>query len=211
MLGILGSIFSGGITGVLGSLFSNVLNFFNQRQKNKHEFALKELDLKARKEDRAFMITEAEMNLKVTVAEVEGAIQTEEARAFTKSQEGYHQTLLFKASFMTKLMNVKGYLKYVTIPIAGFVAMLFGIVDLLKHLMRPGITIVLILMMVWIFKMVHPMVQTIGGMTITEALKIYMFIIEATIYLTVTCVSWWFSDRRIAKFMMRLDDGNRKD
>ena len=31
------------------------------------------------------------------------------------------------------------------------------------------------------------------------------------IYLTVSSVTWWFGDRRTAKFLMRLNDGNKKD
>jgi hypothetical protein len=30
------------------------------------------------------------------------------------------------------------------------------------------------------------------------------------IYLTVSCVTWWFGDRRVAKFLMRLRGGNLK-
>jgi len=206
MLAVLGSIFGGGITGVLGSLLTNVLNYFSQSQKNKHDLALKRIDIELADKQKEYMIEEARLGMQTIATKTQGAIDLEEAKAFTESQKGYMQGNLFQESFMDKMLKVKGWTKYITIPIAGLVAFLFGIVDFLKHLMRPGITIVLMGMIIWLYKMVYPVITTTGAFDIIDsgkALVIFNLLVEATIYLTVTCVSWWFSDRQITRAMIK--------
>lgn len=43
---LIASLLTGGATGLLGSLFSGVLSFFNQRQKNAHDLLLMDADRK---------------------------------------------------------------------------------------------------------------------------------------------------------------------
>lgn len=214
MISTIASLFGGPIggviTGILGSLFTNIFNYFKQKQAHKQKMELKELEMKSRRLDHTLAIAEAEANMKITQAEIEGRIQTEEAKAFLESQRNA-MTSLFKVSFMGKLMGVEGWLRYITIPLAGLISLMFGTVDFIKHLMRPGITIFLIIVFSYVLR------QALGILSendyqwnITEAVKIVTLTVDATVYLTVTCISWWFSDRRIAKFLMRLNDGNMK-
>ena len=47
-------------------------------------------------------------------------------------------------------------------------------------------------------------------MSIAQATALFSQVIDIILYLTVSCVTWWFGDRRVAKFLMRLNDGNYK-
>lgn len=201
------------ITGTFGSLVTNIFNYFKQKQAHKQSIELKKLEMESRKLDHKLAIVEAEANMKITQAEIEGKIQTEEAKAFLESQRNA-MVSLFKASFLDKLMGVSGWLRYITIPIAGIVAFMFGMVDFVKHLMRPGITIFLIIVFANILKQALGILnETDHQWTVDQAVKIVMLTVDATVYLTVACVSWWFSDRQIARFMAKAlghDDGSVK-
>jgi hypothetical protein len=48
-------------------------------------------------------------------------------------------------------------------------------------------------------------------LTADQAGAIFDQVTSIVIYLTVNCVTWWFGDRRVAKFLMRLKDGNLKN
>jgi|GEM_PF-1821048 len=207
MLSTLLSIFGGGLTGIFGSLISNIFNFFTQKQVNEKEIALKELDLKRIELERDLMMKEAEINLKIKQVGIEGEIDIEEARAFTESQKD-SMTPLFKESFMEKLMDKGGTFNWI---IAGIVAFLFGLVDFLKHIMRPGITIFLMIVFSGlVYKSWQVLEQSGYKWDSVDALKIVLLCVDAVIYLTLTCVGWYFADRRIAKFAYRLMDGNLK-
>jgi len=215
MLSTLATIFGGPVggvvTGIFGSLFSNIFNYFKQKQAHKQKMELKELEIKADRQDHIYAMAEADMNMQIKKSEIEGAINLKEAESFMQSQKNA-MVSLFKASFMTKMMEVEGWPRYFTIPIATIVAFAFGLVDFIKHLMRPGITIFLIIVFGKILTEALGILKVSNHQwTVEQAVKIVMLSVDAAIYLTVTCVSWWFSDRRIAKFMMRLNDGNLKN
>jgi len=207
MFGVIASLFSGGITGILGSIFTNVLNYFNQKQKNKHELALKQLDMQERDKDREFALKEAEMNLKITEVGIEGAIGTEEAKAFTEAQKSL-MTPLFNPTFMDRLIDSK---KWYNMAIAGIIAFSFGIVDIVKHAIRPGITIYVSIVFGFIILKAWNILEVNSYQwKLEDAVKIIMLCVDASIYMISMIYGFWFSDRRIAKFMMRLDDGNIK-
>ena len=65
MLGFLGAGAAGVLSGLIGTALTSITGYFTQRLKNKHDVAMAELDIKSMK-------MEAEMNIKVTKAKVEG-------------------------------------------------------------------------------------------------------------------------------------------
>jgi hypothetical protein len=79
---------------------------------------------------------------------------------------------------------------------------------MLKAAMRPGLTAYLVVLMSWITFISMDVLQKHGHLlTADQAGAIFDQVTSIVIYLTVSCVTWWFGDRRVAKFLMRLKEG----
>ncbi len=198
MLGFLGAGAAGVLSGLVGTALTSIMGFFTQRLKNKHDVAMAELDIKSMK-------MEAEMNIKVTRAKVEGEVELAEIESLKTSYSMLSQDL-FDKSYMQYIMS-KSWLAWLAIPIT----LGFAFVDFLKHLTRPALTIYLIGATTWLTYLCWGVLGgPAGAITIALAAELFEVLVMTVIYMTSTCVGWWFGDRRIAKFVNRLNDGNAK-
>ncbi|MFA5485394.1 MAG: hypothetical protein WC260_04075 [Candidatus Pacearchaeota archaeon] len=192
----------GSLTGLVGNLITSITNYKTQKLKNEHdqklyEFKIKELGAKT---DAAIKITEAKISGEVELADTE---------AFTKSQE-YGNQKIFSDSALDRLFNVEGKMRYISLPVAVFLSILFGFTDFLKGLMRPGLTIYLMCCTTWITWMSWEIMQKYGiSLSSVQAVTIFNDVTSIVVYLTVSCVTWWFGDRRIAKFITKMNDKDR--
>jgi hypothetical protein len=149
-MAFLETIVGAGATGLLGNLVSTVFGFINQKQKNKHEAQMKEIDIKA-------MIEEAKMNIRVTEAKVQGDLEMAEMASFN---ETIKQNAVDKLSstVLDRLLEKKW-----TAPFGVLIAMLFGFVDFLKAVIRPGITLYVTIVMTWIYIKSMAVIEANGG------------------------------------------------
>jgi len=201
MLGL--DILFGAFTGLLGTGITAFTNYKMQKIKNSHDIVLIKAETEAMK-------IEAEANIQIEKARIEGEVELTEASTFLEGiKQGNKQT--FSEKWIDKLFSVEGWVKYISIPVAVLIAFLFGMVDFLKALMRPGLTAYLTGCTTWITIMAWDIMEKYGtAMTSIQAIAIFDQVTSIIIYLTVSSVTWWFGDRRTAKFLMRLDDGNKK-
>jgi len=200
---VITAIFGGGITGLFGTLVTSVLNFFSQRERNKHEKEMARIQID-------MLRAQTDASIKIVQAQVQGAVELQDSVAFTKSQQ-YGNDRIFSSSWIDKMLAVKGWTAWLSYPIAYIIIILFGLVDFLKSLMRPGITLYMMAASTWITYTAWKMIQAANQpVDLTKALSLYETVVIIIIYLTVSCVTWWFGDRRVAKFLMRLNDGNYK-
>jgi hypothetical protein len=82
----------------------------------------------------------------------------------------------------------------------------------LKAAMRPGLAAYLLALTSWITFVSMDVLQKHGHvLTADQAGAIFDQVTSIVIYLTVSCVTWWLGDRRVAKFLMCLKDGNLKN
>jgi len=197
---ILTSILGGGLTGLVGNALTSFTNYKMQKLKNDHDAKMAELDLQT-------IRLEAEMQVKVTQAQTEGQVQLAEMEALKASYAELEKPL-FQRAYMSKLMKSKW-----TVWIGAILSFLFGLVDFLKSAARPVLTYYLMGVSTWITIIAYQtVIQTSGTAPLdtTKALELFDKVTTTIIYLTISCVSWWFADRRTAKFLMRLEDGNIK-
>jgi hypothetical protein len=190
----------GTITGLIGNAVTSYVNYKHQKLKNDHDVAMSKLDQEAIK-------LEAEMNVKIERSKTEGQIMLAEVDALKESYKTLEQSL-FEQSYMQKLWDWP-YTRW----LAALISYLFASVDYMKHMIRPALTIYLIGASTWITVICHRLLQLTMGdsMTVTDTYDLFKVIVMTLIYLTTSTVSWWFSDRRSAKFLMRLQDGNLKN
>jgi len=224
MLGI--DIIVGAVTGLIGSVVTGWTNYKTQKLKNEHDVMMIEAETKA-------MIAETHANIQIIKTEVEGKIDLTDAQTYAIGQKEGNKDM-FNSSYLewlmddketplvTKLMEGGKPSRFLGTLIGGFIAFIkkiigiiiiitFAFIDVLKHFIRPGLTLYFTGIMTWVTWMSWTIMQKSGmDITPTEAITIWgetMFIVK---YLTVSCVTWWFADRRVAKFLMRLQDGNTK-
>jgi len=181
-------------TGLLGSLATNIFNLFTQKQKNKHEIEL----IKARIDEKR-----VENELQIQSVQIQANISREKADAdiYALSQKYGNQTAA-PSELIAKLFDSPW-----TMPFGALITFLLGLVDVVRAAIRPGVTIVLILMVGYMGYQNYEIIQQ--NTTMVTALEIGSYI-DQIIYMTFSVVSWWFGDRRMAKFTNRLDDGNKR-
>jgi hypothetical protein len=197
----------GGLTGIIGTALTSIMNFKTQKLKNEHEIAM----IRAQ---TAAMIEESKAQIEITKTRIEGAIELADADAYIQSIKEGNKSV-FNDKWIDNLFAVQGKMRYIAIPTAVLIAFLFGLIEWLKQFMRPGLTAYLVIMTSWITLVAKDILEKAGigvqhGITGAQAYEIFIQVIGIIIYLTVSCVTWWFGDRRVAKFLMRLDDGNSK-
>lgn len=189
----------GGVTGLVGNVISSIMTFKTQKLKNEHDQIMLRLETAA-------MRAEAEANIKVTTAQVEGAVELADSQAYMQSIiQGNKQ--MFDGKWIDKLFSVEGRMRYLAIPFGCLVAIMFGFVDWLRGFMRPALTMYLTGLTTVITWMAWDMLNKAGvaNMTTEQAQHIFDQVITIVIYLTVSCVTWWFGDRRISKFLTSLN------
>ncbi len=202
MIGL--DIILGGITGLLGNFITGWMNHRTTKLNNEHEQKMVALETAAMKE-------ESKMQIAITKAEIEGAVELADSAAYMESIKAGNKAM-FSEKWIDKLFNVEGKVgRFFAIPVAVLLAMAFGFVDWLRGFMRPAITLYLTGMTTVITYMAWQLIQTNGGiMEMTEAIQIYNKTTSIVIYLTVSCVTWWFGDRRMAKFLTKMNEQKGK-
>jgi len=207
---ILTTILSG-FTGIIGGAITAVVNFKMQKLKNELEITRGNFELDKMEKQKDIMIAETEANIKIKEVQVEGELELFDSNIYKEGVVEGNKNL-FGNEFIKVLFSVEGrFLKPIAIVVGVAVSFLFSMVDFLKGLMRPIITIYMIGASTWITTMAWEIMSK-NNITITssEAIDLFNRVITMILFLTVSCVTWWFFDRRTAKFLMRLDDGNLK-
>jgi len=197
-------IILGGVTGLLGNLVTGWMNHRTTKLSNEHEQKMVALETAAMKE-------EAKMQIAVTKAEIEGAVELADSAAYMESIKAGNKAM-FSEKWIDKLFSVEGKVgKFFAIPAGIMLAMSFGFVDWLRGFMRPGITLYLTGMTTVITYMAWQLMQVHGiQIPIDEAIKLYSQTTSIVVYLTVSCVTWWFGDRRMAKFLTKMNEQKGK-
>ena len=196
----------GGLTGLVGNIVTGVMNYKTMKLKIEHEAVMVKLETEAMKE-------EAKMQIAITKAEIEGAVELADTQAFMQSLKAGNKAM-FSEKWIDKLFSVEGkFGRFFAIPVAVLLAMGFGFVDWLRGFMRPAMTMYLIGMTTVITWMAWNIMKRFGMDTITPAQAIVIFgqVTDIVIYLTVSCVTWWFGDRRMAKFLTTLLDKDKAE
>lgn len=192
MIGL--DILLGGVTGLVGNIITGVMKYKNQKLQFQHEARMVALETAAMRE-------EAKMKIAITKAEIEGAVELADAHAYTQTLKAADKQL-FSDQWIERLFKVQGkFGSFFAIPVATLLATGFAFVDWLRGIMRPALTIYLTVMSSVITYMAWTIMQQHGieHLTADAALGIYNQTTSIVIYLTVSCVTWWFGDRTMSK------------
>ncbi len=200
-------ILTGGVSGLIGSVVTSYANYKTQKLANEHKTAMAKIDLQKLDKEREFMLAEAEANMRITEVQTEAQMDIADSQAYSESIKQAQKEAI-SDKLHEKLLEGNAWSRAVGI----FIAFIFGLVDFLKRIVRPGLTIYLVGLTTWITVIAVVVMEKQGSaISAAKAVDIFDDVTTIVIYLTVTCVTWWFGDRRMAKFLTRLNDGNIKN
>lgn len=163
------AILSGGATGLLGAGLQVVGNYFTDRQKNKHELALRKVEMDSMK-------MEAELALGKAQQEAQAAMAVAEQQSFDKS------LLADKATYVPESADPR-------------IAWVLVWIDFLRGLIRPAITVWMAYLLV---KLQNDLQKHTGGLQslpVTAIEDLYNNVILTTLYIITTVILWWFGTR----------------
>jgi hypothetical protein len=161
MLDLVMSVLTGGATGLIGTVISGGMKFFENKQKHGHELAIMEMEIKQ-------MGVEAQIAKDVAELEMEGKDRTAAWAALEAS---------YKESTSRMSTGDSGWLVAV---------------DVVRGLMRPVITLGLLIMIGAIYFTVA--VDLVGP----DGTPMRVFIINIVLYVGTTAVLWWFGTRNLS-------------
>jgi len=203
MIGL--DVLFGGLTGLIGNVITGITNYKTKKLEAIHEEKMVELE-------SAAMKLEAEMNIAINKAEIEGEVELADTAAYMESLKS-GQTSLFGKEWIDKLFRVEGKFlgplaKFVGIGVAGA----FGFIDWLRGFMRPALTAYLVGMATVITFMAWKIIQEYGmqAMSADQAVQIFREVTSVIVYLAVSCVTWWFGDRTMSKYIMKKFNSKNK-
>jgi hypothetical protein len=175
ILDIIGSVLTGGATGLIGVAVQRVADYAN-----------KKLDLQRAAQDHAFELDKRRIDLEITgrewagrekvaVTETEGAKDVAESAAFAASlaAEAKH--------FSTSVKPTKGQ------------AWVLVLLDAARGLVRPGLTIYLCAITTLVYLQAKSVLS--ASLSQEQAYAVTDLIVRTILYLTTVCVLWWFGTR----------------
>ncbi len=171
---ILASLLTGGATGLLGSLLSGIFGYFEEKRCAAHEIEMRKLDLEEMDKEWQYR---------------ERAADREQRSKLDTSADS-----LMSASYAADSATYTGGRE---LPVWGVAALLF--VDLIRGLVRPSLTILLMYMVYSTRLEVRETLAAVGtgGLSAAEAIGIYQEVISTIMYCSTTALLWWFGSRQI--------------
>lgn len=174
--GLIGSIFSGGATGLIGVAIQRFADFKNKQLDMALERQRGEIEIEKRHADLAIMAKEYEG--KVQVAQVEGATAKDVA-----DTQAFAQSLFKEPERYSNSNNVSPRQQWVLV-----------LLDALRGAVRPLLTLYLCALTTYIWYQVKTKLET-EDLDAAAALEVWKYVVQNILYLTTTVVLWWFGTR----------------
>jgi hypothetical protein len=180
MLGLIGtfftSIISGGLTGIFGVGVQRYADYKN-----------KELDLAASRDKMAHEVTLRKVDAEIMAQE--WAARTKVAEVEAAGKEAVADSQAFAASFHMEPVRYSGDVK--PTPGQGW---LLVILDFVRGMIRPSLTVYLCVLTTLVYFQARD-IQVRAGVSSEEAYQVVQQVVGTVLYLTTTCVLWYFGTR----------------
>lgn len=170
---IFSSVFAGGATGIIGLIAQRIADHKN-----------KQLDLQSQKMRQEYDILRRETDSKTSVKEIEG--KTQIAQIESQTEQDKADATVLTASYALEPTRYSSQ----TAPQSKILIIL----DVFRGCVRPFLTIYLCAVTTAIYLQAYGILQK-NSLTSEQALELNKKIIDTILYLTTTCVLWWFGTR----------------
>jgi hypothetical protein len=183
ILSFFGSAAFGGLTGLFGVIAGKVGDYFTLKQKNAFDLAMRDKDM---------AIAQIEATKEVTIALDTNNANREiaESKMIESTQSASYEA--DKAEYLTHDI-----IEHAPTWASGIISVGLGIVDFVRGMTRPGLTLYLCILTTLMYYQMESIVtaSSTPAFTSADAVKIIVLIVDAVIYLTTVCVTWWFGSR----------------
>ena len=163
MLGSLASLLSGGVTGLIGSVVTNVADYFDDKRKNNHELAMRELDIQE-------MDKEYEHRKDVQAIETQGETQT---ASYKHDSRAYSKGLKIESIWLKIPLVLNDFIRGCVRPLLTLF-LVYLVWDTRQEI-----------------EMVIDQAG-LQNLDPEQALTMYSMTIEMILFLASTAVGWWF-------------------
>lgn len=190
MLDAILGVATSGTSGIIGGLFGGALSWAKGWQDNRHEVKLIELQLQEKARDRehdlAVMDREAESAASLAQIRSEGEQSLAEMNAMSDAIKA-------EMAGATWSKDTIGTLSGVWASLAGF---LLTLVDVVRGLIRPLLTLYLVGLVTAIFLRVW---SQSTGFDAEQNFTLIIRIVDMVLFLTCTAVGFWFGSRGLSR------------
>jgi len=162
----LGSLLSGGVTGILGSAITNITDYFEQRRKNQHEIELRNLDIEE-------MQQEYEARQKIAKQEQEAKVQSQ---SYEHDSRSYSQGIKVQSVWLRAMLVFVDFVRGMVRP--ALTVFLIWLVWNTRQEVQMVID-----------------QAGMDALSPEQAIGIYSSIVEMIMFLASTAVTWWFGTR----------------
>lgn len=173
---ILGSVLSGGATGLLGAGLQRFFDWLNVKANLQRDQMRYDHELAMRDKDAAIAVQEWAQRTKIAQTEGEAAKDVAATSAFST-------TLLREPERYSNAGTLTTWQNWVMV-----------ILDFIRGVIRPGLTLYLCFLTSYIWLEVHNKLA-LEDLDTAQALQIWLLVVETILYLTTTVVLWWFGTR----------------
>lgn len=187
LLGILGSAAGGSLIGMVGTAIKGFQEYKDRQAQRQHDLEIRRLDQEDMRleADLAIKQTEAEFAGKANLANIEGAIALDVAAAELQEKSYDNDKSTYSKQVMGKLSGFIG----------NLMRGLLVFVDVTRGLMRPGITVYLMVIESIICYQLYQLLLEFDVLPAEEAMKLFIVVVNSVVFLTATAVTWWFGSR----------------
>ncbi|WP_319778429.1 hypothetical protein [Maridesulfovibrio sp.] len=170
------NIVTGGATGLLGSIFTGIFSYFEEKRKNAHEIEMRKLDMEE---------MDKEWEYRQRAADREADIRLQESADDLQKISYANDTATYSAGH--------------DLPKWGVIPLL--LVDLVRGLIRPSLTVLLIWMIYSTRVEVMAVLEAAGvqSISVDSAMKIYNEVVSSILYCGTTALLWWFGSRQMKR------------
>lgn len=170
------SIVSGGATGLIGVIAQRAFDAWNKKQELDKLKAQWDHDAVMKDKDAAIMAQEWASRTKIAGTEADAAKDVAQSNAFAESLKS--QNMRYSEGKAT----------------GAFLTGCLVLLDVVIGLIRPLLTIYLCALTTYVYFEVRLLLGK-EAITTNEALDIWKLVICTILYLTTTCILWWFGTR----------------
>lgn len=185
VLGLFTSAAGGGLIGLLGTALKQWQERKEREAERAHQIRMREADLQEMRAEADLRLrqTEAEFEGRKAVADIEAQAARDVAAEATRQASYGHDKATYAGSWAGRLL--KGFWG----ALAGFLLVL---VDVARGVIRPATTVYLLVIISVMAWQLHVLVQTFGAVTPEQAWPLYMRVVDAIVFMTMTALTWWF-------------------
>ena len=175
------------MTGVGGSVVSNIFSLLSSHQEHKQTMDIE-------KEKRETLKVEAEIKKELGNIDLEKSRDSSSSGALVESYKSENR-FLFSEKYVD-VLSKNSFGRF----ILYILAILFGINDFLKSSIRPYMTYFISGFVVYIFV---TLVSDVGFLSADSAVALLEYICYTVVLLFIVVFAWWFSDRLIEKRLLK--------